>query len=84
MKNWANVPGEFPTKERQPPGAELQQSLLHPADAFAAVWHPEQQQLAVALADGSCMLWDALAGGEHGGEHGREVTSAGEGGTGGL
>eukprot|EP00434_Breviolum_minutum_P039932 symbB.v1.2.035473.t1/scaffold4784.1/size34903/1 len=43
-------------------GSELLQRLQHKSAAFAASWHPEKLELAVALADGTTILWNALAG----------------------
>ncbi|CAL1134956.1 unnamed protein product [Cladocopium goreaui] len=49
--------------ERPLPTAGLAPTVLRQrADAFAVAWHPQRMQLAVALADGSCSLWDALGG----------------------
>jgi hypothetical protein len=60
------------TQERPLPTAGLAPTVLRQrADAFAVAWHPQRMQLAVALADGSCSLWDALGG--TGVEPGRKV-----------
>lgn len=63
-------------QERPLPTAGLAPTVLRQrADAFAVAWHPQRMQLAVALADGSCSLWDALGG--TGVEPGRKVEITG-------